>query len=78
MNNVILRKICVVTGTRAEYGLLSRLMSEIQHSEILQLQVIACAAHLSPKHGMTINQIIADGFQVDARVEMLEEGDSEA
>lgn len=78
MNNEILRKICVVTGTRAEYGLLSRLMSEIQHSEILQLQVIACAAHLSPKHGMTINQIIADGFQVDARVEMLEEGDSEA
>lgn len=78
MNNKILRKICVVTGTRAEYGLLSRLMSEIQHSEILQLQVIACAAHLSPKHGMTINQIIADGFQVDARVEMLEEGDSEA
>lgn len=74
----MLRKICVVTGTRAEYGLLSRLMSEIHDSEILQLQVIACAAHLSPKHGMTVNQIMADGFQVDARVEMLEEGDSEA
>lgn len=71
----MLRKICVVTGTRAEYGLLSRLMSTIQNAEMLQLQVIACAAHLSLKHGMTVNQILADGFQVDARVEMLEEGD---
>ncbi|WP_211245121.1 UDP-N-acetylglucosamine 2-epimerase [Thiomicrospira pelophila] len=75
MNNNTLRKICVVTGTRAEYGLLSRLMAAIQNAETLQLQVIACAAHLSAKHGMTVNQILADGFQVDAGVEMLEDGD---
>ncbi len=75
LNHNMLRKICVVTGTRAEYGLLSRLMSTIQNTQTLQLQVIACAAHLSAKHGMTVNQILADGFQVDARVEMLEEGD---
>lgn len=70
------KKICVVTGTRAEYGLLSGLMREIQlHSE-LSLQLVACAAHLSKEHGMTVNQIIADGFEVDECIEMLEEGDS--
>ncbi|MEA1988092.1 MAG: UDP-N-acetylglucosamine 2-epimerase [Pseudomonadota bacterium] len=70
------RKICVVTGTRAEYGLLSNVMTEIKNHPALQLQVVACAAHLSPQHGMTVNQIIADGFTVDARVVMLDEKDS--
>ena len=67
------RKICVVTGTRAEYGLLTNVMKEIQNHPALQLQVVACAAHLSEKHGMTVNQIITDGFSVDARIEMLDE-----
>lgn len=65
------RTICVVTGTRAEYGLLTNVMREIQKHPNLQLQVVACAAHLSEQHGMTVNQIIADGFNVDAQVEML-------
>ncbi len=69
----MVKKICVVTGTRAEYGLLSGVMARIQLEPALQLQVIACAAHLSEKHGMTVNQILADGFQVDQRVEMLED-----
>lgn len=69
----MVKKICVVTGTRAEYGLLSGIMARIQQEPTLQLQVIACAAHLSEKYGMTVNQILADGFQVDQRVEMLED-----
>lgn len=66
-----MRKICVFTGTRAEYGLLYWLMKEIQASEILELQVIVSGAHLSPELGATWRQIQADGFQIDARVEML-------
>lgn len=71
--NTVPRKICVVTGTRAEYGLLSNVMREIQKNSALQLQVVACAAHLSKKHGMTVNHILADGFTVDAQVTMLDE-----
>lgn len=70
------KKICVVTGTRAEYGLLSGLMRELDQADDFILQVIACAAHLSERHGMTVNQILADGFKVDARVEMLSDSDS--
>ena len=47
------RKICVVTGTRAEYGLLYWLMKEIQADEDLELQIIATGAHLSPEFGLT-------------------------
>ncbi|WP_028486242.1 UDP-N-acetylglucosamine 2-epimerase [Thiomicrorhabdus chilensis] len=71
------KKICVVTGARAEYGLLSGVMQAIQAQAELELQVVACAAHLSEKHGMTLNQILADGFEVDAQVPMLVEGDDE-
>ncbi|MEA3405945.1 MAG: UDP-N-acetylglucosamine 2-epimerase [Pseudomonadota bacterium] len=70
-----LKKICVVTGTRAEYGLLSNVMHEIKNHPALELQLVACAAHLSKQHGMTVNQIIDDGFEVNARVEMLENQD---
>jgi len=69
------KKICVVTGTRAEYGLLTNVMKAIKNHPALQLQIVACAAHLSPQHGMTVNQIIEDGFKVDARVEMLDDSD---
>jgi len=73
--HINIRKICVVTGTRAEYGLLTNVMREIQTHSMLQLQIVACAAHLSEQHGMTVHQILADGFKVDARVEMLDETD---
>jgi UDP-N-acetylglucosamine 2-epimerase (non-hydrolysing)/GDP/UDP-N,N'-diacetylbacillosamine 2-epimerase (hydrolysing) len=47
------RKICVVTGTRAEYGQLYWLMKEIQSTEGLELQIIATGMHLSPEFGLT-------------------------
>ena len=70
------RKICIVTGTRAEYGLLYWLMKEIGADPDLQLQIIATGMHLSPEFGLTYQQIEADGFTIDAKVEMLLSSDS--
>lgn len=70
------RRICIVTGTRAEYGLLYWLMKEIQADEDLQLQIIATGAHLSPEFGLTYKVIEADGFKIDVKVEMLLSSDT--
>lgn len=65
------RKICVVTGSRAEFGLLRWLMKDISESSRLELQVIATGMHLSPEYGLTYREIETSGFNIDARVEML-------
>lgn len=70
------RKICVVTGTRAEYGLLNWLMKEIKQDPELKLQIIATGMHLSPEFGLTYKQIEKDGFVIDEKVEMLLSGDT--
>ena len=72
-----MRKVCVVTGTRAEYGLLSRLMKAIEESDGLELQIVATGMHLSSEFGLTYRQIEQDGFQIDKKVEMLLSSDSE-
>jgi UDP-hydrolysing UDP-N-acetyl-D-glucosamine 2-epimerase len=69
-------KICVVTGTRADYGLLHWVMKGIEAASELELQVIATCMHLSPEFGLTVDQIIADGFRIDERIEMLLSGDT--
>lgn len=69
-------KICVVTGTRAEYGLLRWVMQEIQHSDLLDLQLIVTGMHLSPEFGLTVQEIEADGFRIDRKVEMLLSSDT--
>ncbi len=71
-----MRKICIVTGTRAEYGLLSRLIKMIQLDEALQLQIIATNMHLSPEFGLTYKEIEADGFVIDKKVQMLVSSDN--
>lgn len=71
-----MRKIAVFTGTRAEYGLLYWLMMAIKHDKDLQLQVIVSGAHLSPQYGDTWREIVADGFEIDEKVEMLLSSDS--
>lgn len=70
------RKICIVTGTRAEYGLLYWLMKEIADDNELHLQIIATGMHLSPEFGLTYKQIETDGFTIDAKVEMLLSSDT--
>ncbi len=72
------RSVAVVTGTRAEYGLLQWVLHEIRASADLDLQLIVTGAHLEPRFGMTVEQIEADGFEVDARVPLGLEGDAPA
>lgn len=65
-----MRRIAFFTSTRAEYGLLRPLMAEVASRPDLVLQVIASGTHLSEAHGATWQEIVADGFPIDARVEM--------
>ena len=65
-----MRKICFVTGTRAEYGLLSRLMRLVKEDNDLRLQVIATNMHLMPEYGETYKEIEKDGFTIDKKVYM--------
>lgn len=70
------RKICVVTGTRAEYGLLRWVMQGIKDDPELTLQIIATGMHLSPEFGLTYREIEKDGFLIDRKVEMLTSSDT--
>lgn len=71
-----MKKVCVITGTRAEYGIMSRLMMALKEADDVQLQIIATNTHLSEKHGMTIREIEADGFHVDFRIPLPLDDDS--
>lgn len=71
-----MRNICVITGTRAEFGLLRPLIALIAKDEELQLQLIATGMHLSPEFGYTLDEIIAAGFVVDKKVECLLSSDT--
>ncbi len=68
--------ICVVTGTRAEYGILSELMKRLKNTAGVRLRIIATNMHLSPRFGMTVNEIIEDGFDVDVRIPLPLDDDS--
>lgn len=63
-----MKKICVITGSRAEYGLFYPLLKELSAERGVKLQLVATAMHLSPKFGLTYRQIEADGFKLDAKV----------
>lgn len=69
------RKLCVVTGTRAEYGLLFWLMKAIEADESLELQIIATGMHLSPEFGLTYKEIEKD-FRINKKIEMLLSSDT--
>jgi len=73
-----MRKICIFTGSRAEYGLLRWVMQGIQDSPELTLKVVATGMHLSPEFGMTIQEIRADGFEADETIEILLSSDTPA
>ena len=72
------RKICIVTGTRAEYGLLHPLMKELQQDGELELQIVVTGMHLSPEFGLTYKEIEKDGFFINRKVEMLLSSDTPA
>ncbi|AOP33678.1 UDP-N-acetyl glucosamine 2-epimerase [Leptospira tipperaryensis] len=70
------RKVSVVTGTRAEYGLLRLLIKKILDSKNIELQLIVTGMHLSPEFGSTYQEIESDGFSIDRKVEMLLSADT--
>lgn len=70
------RKICVITGTRAEYGLLFWTMKAITNDINLELQVVVTGMHLSPEFGNTFIEIENDGFHINKKVEMLLSSDT--
>ena len=71
-----LKKICVVTGTRAEYGLLRWVIDGLDKSPTLNLQLIATGMHLSSEYGMTIREIKKDGYKISNEIEMLLSSDT--
>jgi len=72
----VARRICVVTGTRAEYGLMRGLIAGIRDDDAFELQLIATGMHLSPEFGFTAREIEADGVPIADRVEILLSSDS--
>ncbi|MCH4155205.1 MAG: UDP-N-acetylglucosamine 2-epimerase [Muribaculaceae bacterium] len=71
-----MKKICIVTGTRAEWGLLSGLAQALKKRDDVTLQIIATNTHLSPKFGNTYKEIEAAGFRIDYKVPMPVESDT--
>ena len=69
------RRICVVTGSRAEYGLLRSVLQRLRSAPEIELSIIATGMHLSAEFGMTVEEIAHDGFSVH-RVQMLLSGDT--
>ena len=71
------RKVCIVTGTRAEWGLLSGIARQLNMCSDIDLQIIATNMHLSDRHGHTIDEILQEGFKVSAQVPMLDDANSD-
>ena len=71
-----MKKICVITSSRADYGLLYNLLLKIKNSSYLNLQLVVSGSHLSKKHGMTVDQIKKDGFEIDACVPVIQDNDT--
>jgi GDP/UDP-N,N'-diacetylbacillosamine 2-epimerase (hydrolysing) len=72
------RRICVLTGTRAEYGLLRWVMEGVRREPELELQTVVTGMHLSPDYGLTYREIEADGFRIDRKLDMLLAADTPA
>ncbi|MFI4851900.1 MAG: UDP-N-acetylglucosamine 2-epimerase [Gimesia chilikensis] len=69
-------RVCVVTGSRAEYGLLSPLLEALRAAESFELQLLVTGSHLSPEFGLTYREIEADGYSIDEKVEVVLSSDT--
>lgn len=72
------RKVCIITGTRADWGLLSPIAKALNNRAGIELQTVVTNMHLMSKYGLTVNDIEADGIKINARVHMDAAGESEA
>ena len=70
------RKICFITGTRAEYGILKLLMEKVRDDKGLEFEIIVTGMHLSPEFGLTYKDIEKDGFEIKNKIEMLLSSDT--
>ena len=66
-----MRKVCVITGTRAEYGVLKNILLKIKGNRKLKLQLLVTGTHLSEEFGYTVNEILKDGFDIDEKLPIL-------
>lgn len=73
-----MKKVCVFTATRAEYGLLKPVMEKIQDSELLELQLMVGGTHLISEFGETISEIQEDGFEIDSKIESYSKEDDKS
>ena len=73
-----MKKICIVTATRAEYGLLKPVIDKIHKSEKVELRLVVTGMHLSPEFGLTYREIEEDGYPIDQKIEMLLSSDTPA
>lgn len=71
-----MKKICIVTGTRAEYGLLKPLIDRIYHSDKFELQLAVTGMHLSTEFGLTYQEVEKDGYPITSKIEMLLSSDT--
>ncbi|HBG70703.1 MAG: UDP-N-acetyl-D-glucosamine 2-epimerase, UDP-hydrolysing [Bacteroidetes bacterium GWF2_43_63] len=71
-----MKRICIVTGTRAEYGLLYWLIKEVHEDPALELQLLVTGMHMSPEFGLTWKQIEKDGFPISKKMEILLSSDT--
>jgi len=70
------KSICIVTGSRAEYGLLSPIIKQLIATNSFELKIVATGTHLSEDFGLTYKEIEADGISVDAKIDVLQNDDS--
>ena len=66
-----MKRICIVTGTRAEYGLLKPIIDKVNKDKNQELQLLVTGMHLSPEFGLTYKEIEKDGYPIRDKVEML-------
>jgi GDP/UDP-N,N'-diacetylbacillosamine 2-epimerase (hydrolysing) len=71
-----MKKVCVFTGGRAEYGLLIPLIERLEEASDIELQLLVTGMHLSPEFGLTYQKILEDGHQISEKVEMILSSDS--
>lgn len=71
-----MKKVCIITGTRAEFGLLEPVIEQLRLEKDICTQIIATGMHLSPEFGLTYKEILEAGYLIDAKVEMLLSSDS--
>jgi len=71
-----MKKICILTATRAEYGLLKPIIMGLSNCEDIDLRVVVTGAHLSPEFGLTYEEIVSDGIVIDKKIEILLSADT--